>query len=106
WTGRARSGVTGRPRHADPVDASREGVMPRFTFTETTPGHWEVTKAEALPTWVDLTPRIRIVELPRALADPATTGSQRAAYQAAYDRISRYVSSRGAGLVGLTVVGG
>src|SRR5262249_50527505 len=93
-------------RHSDPVDASREGVMPRFTFTETTPSHWEVTKAEALPTWVDLTPRIRIVELPRALADPATPGPQRAADQAAYDRIGRYVGSRGAGLVGLTIVAG
>ena len=47
-------------RHSDPVDASREGVMPRFTFTETAPGHWEVTTAEAVPTWVDLTPAIRI----------------------------------------------
>jgi hypothetical protein len=46
-------------RHEDPVDASREGVMPRFTFTETTPGHWQITKAEVLPTWVDLTPKIR-----------------------------------------------
>jgi hypothetical protein len=73
-------------RHEDPVDASREGVMPRFTFTETTtettPGHWQITKAEALPTWVDLTPKIRIVELSRALADRATPAPQRAVYQA------------------------
>jgi poly-gamma-glutamate synthesis protein (capsule biosynthesis protein) len=90
-------------RHEDPVDASREGVMPRFTFTETAPGHWEITKAEALPTWVDLTPKIRIVELPRVLADPATPAPQRAVYQAAYDRISKYLRSRAAGLGGLTV---
>jgi hypothetical protein len=90
-------------RHEDPVDASREGVMPRFTFTETAPGHWEITKAEALPTWVDLTPKIRIVELPRVLADPATPAPQRAVYQAAYDRISKYLRSRAAGLGGLVV---
>lgn len=93
-------------RHSDPVDASREGVMPRFTFTETAPGHWMVTKAEALPTWVDLAPAIRIVDLPRALADPATPAAARAGYQAAFQRIDRYLRSRGAGLAGLVVVGG
>ncbi len=92
-------------RHSDPVDASREGVMPRFTFTETRPGHWEITKAEALPTWVDLTPSIRIVELPKALADPATPAAQRTVYQAALERINRYLRARGAGPAGLVVVG-
>jgi poly-gamma-glutamate synthesis protein (capsule biosynthesis protein) len=90
-------------RHEDPIDASREGVMPRFTFTETTPGHWEVTKAEALPTWVDLTPKIRIVELAKELNDPATPAAQRAVYQAAYDRISQQLRSRGADRAGLDV---
>jgi Bacterial capsule synthesis protein PGA_cap len=93
-------------RHSDPVDASREGVMPRFTFTETTPGHWEVTAAAAVPTWVDLTPAIRIVDLPRALADPATPPAARAVYQAAFQRISGHLLSRGAGQAGLVVVGG
>ncbi len=93
-------------RHSDPVDASREGVMPRFTFTETAPGHWEVTTAEAVPTWVDLTPAIRIVDLPRALADPATPPAARTVYQAAFQRIDRYLRGRGAGLAGLVVVGG
>src|SRR5262249_49101186 len=93
-------------RHSDPIDASREGVMPRFTFTEVEPGHWKITKAEALPTWVDLTPKIRIVELARALADPGTPAPQRSVYQAAYDRISTYVRSRGAGQMGLIIGGG
>ncbi|MGC9665542.1 CapA family protein [Planosporangium sp. 12N6] len=90
-------------RHEDPIDASREGVMPRFTFTEATPGHWRVTRAEALPTWVELTPKIHIVELARVLADPATPAPQRAVYQAAYDRISRSLRSRGADVAGLAV---
>nr|WP_240943211.1 CapA family protein [Planosporangium thailandense] len=92
-------------RHEDPIDASREGVMPRFTFTESAPGHWEVTKAEAVPTWVDLTPTIHIVELPKVLADPAVPAAQRAVYQAAYNRISTQLRSRGADRTGLTVLG-
>ncbi|WP_412544542.1 CapA family protein [Longispora sp. K20-0274] len=31
---------------------TRDGVMPRFTFTESAPGVWKVSKAEALPTWM------------------------------------------------------
>jgi poly-gamma-glutamate synthesis protein (capsule biosynthesis protein) len=92
-------------RHEDPLDVTREGVMPRFTFTETAPGHWQVTKAEALPTWVDLTPKIRIVELARVLADPTTPAPQRGVYQAAYDRISEHLRSRGADVAGLIVAG-
>jgi hypothetical protein len=80
--------------------------MPRFTFTQTTPGHWEVTTAEAVPTWVDLTPAIRIVDLPRALADPATPPAARAVYQAAFQRINSHLLSRGASQAGLVVVGG
>jgi poly-gamma-glutamate capsule biosynthesis protein CapA/YwtB (metallophosphatase superfamily) len=92
--------------HSDhPVDATREGVMPRFTFAETAPGHWRITKAEALPTWVDLVPRIHIVEVARALADPATPAPQRAIYRAAYQRIDKHLRSRGAGLAGLVVAG-
>jgi poly-gamma-glutamate synthesis protein (capsule biosynthesis protein) len=52
------------------------------------------------------TPKIRIVYLPRALADPATPAAARGVYQAAYDRISRYVLGRGADTTGLTVVTG
>jgi hypothetical protein len=81
-------------RHADPVDATREGVMPRFTLTEVTPGHWRVTKAEAIPTWADFTPDIHLVELPAALADPATPPSQLAIYRAAHARIAGYVRAR------------
>ncbi len=91
-------------RHADPIDASREGVMPRFTFTEVSPGTWQVTKAEAIPSWVQITPSIRIIDLAAALGDPATTTAQRQVDQAAYDRISGYVLARGGAAGGLTVV--
>lgn len=78
-------------RHEDPIAASREGVMPRVTFTETAPGRWRATHVDAVPTWVDIAPKIRLVDLPAALArhDDRT-------YRREYDRIMAAVRSRGA----------
>lgn len=90
-------------RHADPIDDSREGVMPRFTFTETSPHHFVISKAEAVPTWMDDSPRLRLIDLPRALADPATTLGQRASYQAALNQIRAYLGMLGAFSSGLTI---
>lgn len=83
-------------RHTDPIDSNREGVMPRFTLTELAPGRWRVTRAEAIPTWMDLSPAIRLVDLPAALADPATPAPARATYRAAYRRIAGHVLADGA----------
>jgi len=91
-------------RHAQPSNANREGVMARITFTEVEPGTWRVTTAEAVPTWVDISPRIRLVDLPAALADPGTPADLRRVYQGAYDRIKGHLLSRGAGEAGLIVV--
>jgi len=93
-------------RHADPIDANREGIMPEFTFTEVTPGHWKVTKAVVIPTWVTLSPDIRVVDLATALADPATPASAARTYRAAVERITGYVDSLGARDDGLTVGAG
>ena len=90
-------------RHADPIADSREGVMPRFTFTETSPHHFVITKAEAIPTWMDDSPRLRLIDLPRALADPSTTADQRSAYQAALGHVREYLGSLGAFAAGLTI---
>lgn len=84
-------------RHAEPIDDNREGVMARATFTEVAPKRWTVTRVEALPTWVDLTPNIRLVDLGAALADAGTTPAARQVYRAAYDRIAGYVRARGGG---------
>ncbi len=83
-------------RHADPVAESREGVMPRFTFTEVAPHRFRVTRAEAIPTWMDDAPRLRLIDLPTALHDPATTPAQHATYQQAYDQIRTYLDAYGA----------
>ncbi|MEU5779738.1 CapA family protein [Micromonospora lupini] len=84
-------------RHEKPIDDNREGVMARATFTETAPGRWTVTRMEALPTWTDLTPALRLVDLTAALADPATPPGPRGDYRAAYQRVLGYVRALGAG---------
>ena len=90
-------------RHANPINDNREGIMPEFTFSETSPGHWVVTKAIAIPTWVTLTPNIRVVDL---LDTAATSSSSRGTYAAAVARIRKYVDSMGAGDAGLTLAAG
>lgn len=91
-------------RHADPIDDNREGVMARITFTETAPKEWKITEAAAIPTWTDISPDIRLVDLPAALANPTLPAKSRAVYQAAYDRISGYLHARGAAGDGLKVL--
>ncbi|MGA8112040.1 MAG: CapA family protein [Actinocatenispora sp.] len=83
-------------RHDDPVAASREGVMPRITFTRGASGRWRATRVEAVPTWVDIAPKIRLVDLAAALRSRQVTGSRRATYQREYDKIVTAVRSRGA----------
>ncbi|MGI8761193.1 MAG: CapA family protein [Jatrophihabitantaceae bacterium] len=90
-------------RHADPIPVSREGVMPRFTFTEVAPHRFTITRAEAIPTWMDDTPKLRLIDLPAALASPSTTPAQRATYQRAYDQISGYLDAYGAIKDGLVI---
>jgi poly-gamma-glutamate synthesis protein (capsule biosynthesis protein) len=92
-------------RHADPIDDSREGVMPKFTFTEFAPHRFRVTAAEAIPTWMEIAPKLRLVDLPLALADPALTGARRATYQHAYGQIRGYLDGYGALGQGLAVAG-
>ena len=89
-------------RHAEPNDDNREGVMPIFTFTETA-GTWQVSKVEAVPTWMQLTPALRLIDLPAALADPATSAADRATYQQAHDQIAGYLDAYGAATQGLVV---
>ncbi len=85
-------------RHADPINDNREGIMPEFTFSETAPGHWTVTKARAVPTWVALSPNIRVIDLPDALADPATSAADHTIYAAALKSITGYLGGTSDGL--------
>ena len=86
---------------------TQDGVMPRFTFTETTPGHFQITKAEAIPTFdymgQDGGP-YRLIDLPRALADPNLDPRRKALYEASWKRTASEVDKMGAATDGLVVV--
>jgi poly-gamma-glutamate synthesis protein (capsule biosynthesis protein) len=90
-------------RHEKPIDDSREGVLAEFTFTEVAPHRFRTTRAEATPLWMQLEPRLRLLDLPRALADPATTPEQRSEYTAALQRIRGYLDAYGGVADGLEV---
>jgi poly-gamma-glutamate synthesis protein (capsule biosynthesis protein) len=91
-------------RHAEPVDANREGIMPEFTFDEDATGRWHATRARVIPTWVALSPNIRVLDLPSALA--SASGANRGTYHAALRRITGYVDALGAKADGLTIDSG
>ncbi|MEO6887205.1 MAG: CapA family protein [Jatrophihabitantaceae bacterium] len=96
-------------RHADPIAEGREGIMPRLTFTETRPGRFVVTKAEAIPTWMQDTPQLRLIDVPRALAEPssatdAPTAAERTTYSQQAAQITHYLDAYGAIHDGLIVV--
>jgi poly-gamma-glutamate synthesis protein (capsule biosynthesis protein) len=91
-------------RHADPIDDSREGVMPRFTFAKGADGRWRVVKAEAVPTWMQDSPALRLIDLPAALDSPSTSAADLATYRRVWARIAAYVDALGAHRDGLVVV--
>lgn len=92
-------------RSSEGLESQREGVMVRMTLTEVGPGAWRVTKAEAIPTWTEYTPKLRVVELPKVAVDQARSAPARRTFQATLDRIAGYLRLRGANLGGLAVVG-
>ena len=77
--------------------------MPEFTFTEVRPGHFRVTKARVIPTLMRLRPKLRLIDLPLALADPSTSAADRAKYLSAAADIRHVLDSMGAAHGGLTV---
>lgn len=93
-------------RHAEPVNDNRDGTMVRVTFGPTaTATRWRATSIEAIPTFVDLNPDIRMVDLERKLADPTLSAGQRQTYEAAVERIEKSLLSRAADTAGLVVRG-
>jgi poly-gamma-glutamate capsule biosynthesis protein CapA/YwtB (metallophosphatase superfamily) len=72
-----------------------EGLLVRFTFTETAAG-WRTTKAEFAPVLTDDRGPIRVLDVRRALAEPATDPELRSRLQQAYDRTTTIVGQRGA----------
>jgi poly-gamma-glutamate capsule biosynthesis protein CapA/YwtB (metallophosphatase superfamily) len=82
-----------------------EGLLVRFTFTETTNG-WRTTTAEFAPLLTDDGGPIRILDVRRALADPATDPSLGTRLQDAHDRTTAIVDQRGATQAGLRPISG
>jgi poly-gamma-glutamate synthesis protein (capsule biosynthesis protein) len=89
-------------RHADPIAVGRQGIMPRVTFTETSPHHFRIT-AQAIPTWMQDSPALRLVDLPRALASVTLTAEQRRDDEAAHRAIVGYLDAYGAVRDGLQI---
>ena len=90
-------------RHSDPINDNREGVLAKFTFTEVSPHVFRATRAEAIPVWMQIEPDLRLIDLPRALSEPATTPDRRKVYEAAWQRIAGYLDAYGAGHDGLII---
>ncbi|MCL2781494.1 MAG: CapA family protein [Actinomycetia bacterium] len=91
-------------RHADPIPEGRQGIMPMVTFTETASGKFKVSDAEAIATWMQDTPALRLIDIHLALADPATSPAKRAEFQTAHDAIVKYLDGYGATAHGLRVI--
>jgi poly-gamma-glutamate synthesis protein (capsule biosynthesis protein) len=91
-------------RHGTPGAANEEGLAVRFTFTEGR-DRWRVTRAEFAPLLMvkDRTP-MRLVDVARALADPAVDPSLRGRLELARDRTTGVVTSRGANARGLAPI--
>jgi hypothetical protein len=88
-------------RHDFPNDGNREGIIAQFTFTETSPHKFAVTRAEASPTWLSLKPNIKVLDLANSVGQLGKLDRRRNDYQKHYDEIAKYVFMRGAARDGL-----
>jgi poly-gamma-glutamate capsule biosynthesis protein CapA/YwtB (metallophosphatase superfamily) len=92
-------------RHDQPTSGNTSGLLARFTFTQGTDGKWRVNRAEYVPTYVDLGPPIRLVDLPVALAGNAIPARLRTIYAQSVMGTDSVVASLGARANGLTRTG-
>jgi poly-gamma-glutamate capsule biosynthesis protein CapA/YwtB (metallophosphatase superfamily) len=90
-------------RHEDPIAEGREGVMPRVTFTEVGPHKFRATAAAAIPTWMQDSPALRLVDVPRALRSGTLTARQHQEAEFARTKIVEYLDAYGAVAAGLTI---
>lgn len=88
--------------------ATRDGVMVRFTFTEIAPDKFRVTKAEAIPTFIYLGEDggpVRLIDIPAELTRHDLSPARRRLYVASWERTAREVDAMSAKEHGLIVVG-
>ena len=72
-----------------------EGLLVRFTFTEQPSGRWLVSNAEFSAVLTDDRGPIRVFDVRRTLADPATDRSLRPRLQTAWQRTATIARARG-----------
>jgi poly-gamma-glutamate capsule biosynthesis protein CapA/YwtB (metallophosphatase superfamily) len=72
-----------------------EGLLVRFRFTEQPDRRWRVTNAEFSAVLTDDRGPIRVFDVRRALADPATDPSLRPRLQTAWQRTATIAAARG-----------
>jgi poly-gamma-glutamate synthesis protein (capsule biosynthesis protein) len=85
---------------------TRDGIMPRFTFTEVSPGVFRVVQAEVFPTfmWLDGLPG-RLYDVYSVLANPESPPALRASCLASLRRTQAVMGQRGAFGSGLILHG-
>ena len=100
-------GMGNEVAYQNQADDTRDGIIPRFTFTEVRPGVFRVAKAEVIPIhmWLDTKPT-RLLVVPTEIADPDAPAAMKASCRASRLRTVAVLATMGAFGAGLTVVGG
>jgi poly-gamma-glutamate capsule biosynthesis protein CapA/YwtB (metallophosphatase superfamily) len=85
---------------------TRDGIMPLFTFTETKPGHFAVTRVEVIPIhmWLD-GDRAIALDVPSCLRDQRLSAAVHRSCQASLQRTRSVIYRLGAGTSGVVVLG-
>jgi poly-gamma-glutamate synthesis protein (capsule biosynthesis protein) len=102
WVAYGLGNLVGAKSHNFAGGATREGIIPRFTFTERQDGRFHVTAVEVTPTYIDATHGLRVLDTARAMAHPRDVADP-ARVRKARDRTTRVVLSRGARDHGLVI---
>lgn len=90
--------------HSPPNNDNREGIMPLVTFTRGADGRFRASRVQIVPTWMQLAPDpVRLIDLARALSDPATPADRRALYERIRRQIVGYLDTYGALESGVSV---
>jgi len=102
WVAYGLGNLVASKSHNFAGGATREGIIPRFTFTEQPDRRFLVTMVEVTPTYIDASRALRVLDTRaamtnrRAVADPVRLRKAR-------DRTARVVLSRGARADGLVI---
>jgi poly-gamma-glutamate synthesis protein (capsule biosynthesis protein) len=86
-------------------EGTRDGIMPRFTFSEVSRGVFQVTRVEVFALHMWTSGAKRVYDIAAVLADPATPDYLRAAALGTLRRVRSVLSKRGAFDDGLILAG-